>query len=128
LEPVLLLSKFFQLNVTTSHLVLIHLQARIAEMRQPKFEMCADISHSPMELLTGRNKTETVMSHDDVVSMEPCVARFRYFFADDLEIGCGLVNELEEGDMVEDAKELPTDIGVAFLMNQLVGGKSCVQY
>jgi hypothetical protein len=43
-----------------------------------------------------------------------------------LEIRCGLVNELEEGDMVEDAKELPTDILVAFLMNPLVEGKSCV--
>jgi hypothetical protein len=30
--------------------------------------------------------------------------------------------------MVEDAKELPTDIAVAFLMNPLVGGKSCVRY
>jgi hypothetical protein len=78
-----------------SHLVLIHLQAQIAEMREPKFEMFADISHSPMELLTGCNKTETVLSHDDVVdgddhgrvvSMEPCIARFRYLFADELEI------------------------------------------
>jgi hypothetical protein len=134
-EPVLLLSKFFQLNVPTSHLVLIHLLAQIAEMRQPKFEMFADISHSPMESLTGCNKTETVLSHDDVVdgddhgrvvSMEPCIARFQYLFADNLEIQCGLVNELEEGDMVEDAKELPTDIAVAFLMNPLVGGTSCV--
>jgi hypothetical protein len=64
-------------------------------MRQPKFEMFADISHSPMESLTGCNKTETVLSHDDVVdgddhgrvvSMEPCIARFQYLFADDLEI------------------------------------------
>jgi hypothetical protein len=99
--------------------------------------MFADISHSPMELLTVCSKTEMVLSHDDVVdgddhgrvmSMEPCIARFQYLFADDLEIRCGLVNKLEEGGMMEDAKERPTDIAVACLMNPLVGGMSCVRY
>jgi hypothetical protein len=66
-EPVVLLSKFFQLNVPTSHLVLVHLQAQIAQMREPKFHMFADISHSPMEMLTGCNKTEMVLPHDDLV-------------------------------------------------------------
>jgi hypothetical protein len=132
-EPVVLLSKFFQLNVPTSHLVLVHLRARIAEMREPKFDMFADISKSKMEILTNRNKTETVLSHDDVldtddhelvVPMEPCIAHFRLLFADDLEIRCGLVKETEQRGIVEDAKELPSDIAVSCLLNPLVGGKN----
>jgi hypothetical protein len=85
-EPVVLLSKFFQLNVPTSHLVLVHLRARIAQMREPKFDMYADISHSKMETLSLRNKTETVSSHDHedavdtedherCVEMEQCILR-----------------------------------------------------
>jgi hypothetical protein len=69
-------------------------------MQEPKFAMFADISHSHMEVLTGCNKTETVVSHDNVAdgdnhgraeTMEPCIACFRYLFANDLEIRCGLV-------------------------------------
>jgi hypothetical protein len=82
-----LLSKFFQLNMPTSHLVLVHLQARIALKREPKFDMFADISHSPMKTLTGCNKTETVLSHYDLAdgggdnhgqckTMEPCIVCF----------------------------------------------------
>jgi hypothetical protein len=54
-EPVVLLSKFFQLNVPTSHLVLVHLRARIAQMGEPKFHMFADISHSPIWLQQDRD-------------------------------------------------------------------------
>jgi hypothetical protein len=83
-ELVVLLSKFFQLNVLTSHLVLVHLQARIAQLREPKFAMFADISHLNQESLTGRTKTEMVLSddvtnreeHGQVESMQPCVNRF----------------------------------------------------
>jgi hypothetical protein len=98
-EPVVLLSKFFQLNVSTSHLVLVHLQARIAKHCEPKFAMFADISHLNQESLTGRTKTEMVLSddvtdreeHGQVESMQPCVNRFRLLCAEDLELRCGLV-------------------------------------
>jgi hypothetical protein len=77
------LSKFFQLNVPMSHLVLVHLQARIEQLREPKFAN-ADISHSPLEVQTGWNKAETVLldevtDHDDhgrVEAMHRCVAKF----------------------------------------------------
>ena len=132
-EPAVLLSKFFQLDVPTSHLVLIHLRARIADMREPKFAMFADLSYTNLEVLTGRKKTEMVVSHDDVAdgddhgraeTMEPCIARFRYLFADDFELRCGLVKETGILDEVEDVKKLPTDIAVACLLNPLVGGTS----
>jgi hypothetical protein len=137
-EPVVLLSKFFQLNVPTSHLVLVHLRARIAQMREPKFDMYADISHSKMETLSLRNKTETVSSHDheDVVDtedhercveMEQCILRFRSIFANDLEIRCGLVKETENDDIVH-VEELPVDIALSCLLNPLVGGKPLLQF
>jgi hypothetical protein len=139
-EPVVLLSKFFQLNVPTSHLVLVHLRARIAQMREPKFHMFVDISHSPMETLTGRNKTKTVLPHDDLVdgggddhgkceTMEPCIARFCSIFANDSERRRGLVVETEYRGVYEDVKELPTDIAVSCLLNPLVGGKPrCISH
>jgi hypothetical protein len=100
-------------------------------MQEPKSAMFADISHSHMEVLTGRNKTETVVSHDNVAdgddhgraeTIEPCIARFRYLFADDLEIRCGLVKETGILEEVEDVQALPTDIAVACLLNPLAGG------
>jgi hypothetical protein len=84
-----------------------------------------------MEVLTGCNKTETVVSHDDVAdgdnhgraeTMEPCIARFRYLFANELEIRCGLVKETGILDEVEDVQALPADIAVACLLNPLAGG------
>jgi hypothetical protein len=97
-EPVVLLSKFLQLDVSMAHLVLIHLRARISQLRKPKFAMYADISHLNMELLTGRTKTEMVLSddvtdqdeHGRVKSMQPCVSCFRLLCAKDLELRCGL--------------------------------------
>jgi hypothetical protein len=132
-EPVVLLSKFFQLDVPTAHLVLVHIRARIAQMRQPKFMMYADISHSQMEVLTNRAKTVTVLSdsatdRDDGPSepMHPCVADFRSIFADDLEVRCRLVqfSDIERID-VEDVPRLDVDIAIACLLHPLVGGTSC---
>jgi hypothetical protein len=132
-EPVVLLSKFFQLNVSTSHLVLVHLRARIAQLREPKFAMFADISHLNQESLTARTKTEMVLSddvtdreeHGRVESMQPCVNRFRLLCAEDLELRCGLVRRLEtDRTFMEDVPEIPSDIAVACLLNPLVGGKS----
>lgn len=132
-EPVVLLSKFFQLDMPTSHLVLVHLRARIAQMRQPKFTMYADISHSRLETLTGRTKTETVLSsdvtdredHGRVEIMQPCVEIFRECFADDLEIRCSL-REIDERDLnlMRNVPALPPDIAVACLLHPLVGGMS----
>jgi hypothetical protein len=42
-EPVVLLSKLFQLNKPTSHLVIVHLQSRIQQMRELRFNMYKDI-------------------------------------------------------------------------------------
>lgn len=131
-EPVVLLSKFFQLDVPTSHLVLVHLRARIAQMREPKFAMFADISHSNLEDLTNRAKTETVISNDvterddlsgRVEPMVHCVSEFRKAFADDLEYRCGLVKDDDDGNVVN-VPRLPPDIAVACLLHPLVGGKT----
>jgi hypothetical protein len=130
-EPVVLLSKFFQLDVPTSHLVLVHLQARIEQLREPKFAMFADILHNPLEVLTGRNKTETVLSdevtdcddHGRVEAMHRCVAKFRSVFADNLAVRCGLV--IKDNDKVlVPVKDLPQDIGISCLLHPLVGGKN----
>jgi hypothetical protein len=131
-EPVVLLSKFLQLDVSTSHLVLVHLRARIAQLREPKFAMYAAISHLTMESLTGRTKTEMVLSdavtdrdeHGRFESMQPCVSRFRLLCAEDLELRCGLVRRHKDDLMVvEDEPALPSDIAVGCLLNPLVGGK-----
>jgi hypothetical protein len=98
--------------------------------------MFADISHSPVETLTGCNKPKMVLSHNDSVdgggdnhgkckTMEPCIARFRTILTNDLEIRCGLLVETEYRGVYEDVKELPTDIAVSCLLNPLVGGKHC---
>ena len=50
-EPAVLLSKFFQLNIPTAHLVLFHLRVRIAQMRQPSFMMYGDLSHSSLPVI-----------------------------------------------------------------------------
>jgi hypothetical protein len=93
--------------------------------------MYPDISHLNMELLTGRTKTEMVLSddvtdrdeHGRVESMQPCVSCFRLLCAEDLELRCGLVQQLDHDPMlVEDVPNLPTDIAVACLLNPLVGG------
>jgi hypothetical protein len=84
-EPVVLLSLFFQLDKPTSHLVLVHLRAQIAQLREPKFAMYADILHSGLQSLTRRLKTEMVVSdeatdrddHGQVTQMEPCISLFR---------------------------------------------------
>jgi hypothetical protein len=52
--------------------------------------MCADILHSPVQILSGQVKTEMVMldkaiEHDEHgVAMHRCVAKFRSEFAADL--------------------------------------------
>jgi hypothetical protein len=132
-EPVLLLSKFFQLDDPSSHLVLVHLRARIAQLREHKFEMYADISHSPLEVLTGRNKTETVLAddatdredHGRVEPMHPCIARFRTVFANDLEVRAGLVTVDPQNEHIRmPVTELPVDMAVSCILNPLVGGKN----
>jgi hypothetical protein len=55
--------------------------------------------------------------------MQPCVSCFRLLCAEDLELRCGLVQQLDHDPMqVEDVPDLPTDIAVACLLNPLVGG------
>jgi hypothetical protein len=89
--------------------------------------MYTDISHLNMKLLTGRTKTEMVLSddvtdrdeHGRVELMQPCVSRFRLLCAEDLELRCGLDHDPM---LVEDVPNLPTDIAVACLLNPLVGG------
>jgi hypothetical protein len=63
-EPVVLLSKFFLLNKPTSHLVIVHLRAQIQQMRELRFNMYEDISHTKMPILTNCWKTETVLAQD----------------------------------------------------------------
>jgi hypothetical protein len=123
-EPVVLLSKFFQLDVPTSHLVLVHLQARIEQLREPKFAMYTDILHSPLEVLTGRNRTETVLpdevtDHDDHErgeAMHRCVAKFQSVFAADLEVHCGLVTKDDDQVLIL-VKDLPQDVGISCLLH-----------
>jgi hypothetical protein len=131
-EPVVLLSKFFQLAVPHSHLVLVHIRARL-QLREPKFTMYEDISHPEMPILTSCRKTETVCllavtDHEDHGGVEPilfAVDQFHHLFADDLEIRCGLVVEDDDDNMVvHHVKELPSDIAVACLICPLVGGMS----
>lgn len=94
-----------------------------------------DISHSPVEVLTRRAKTITVLSEDvedrddgpsDV--MQPCIAQFRSVFADDLEMRCKLVRFID-GDQpnIEDVPRLPVDIAIGCLLNPLLGGKSALE-
>ena len=128
-EPVSLLSKFFQLNVPTAHLVLIHLRVRIAQMRDTKFMMYGDISYSDEPDLTKRSKTETVLSEDNrhrnnlgrVESMMECIKNFRALFADSLDLRCGLIKESAPGQAV-DVERLPTEIAIAALLHPLLGG------
>ena len=131
-EPAVLLSKFFQLDVPTSHLILVTVRARIAQMREKDFKMYADISHSALEVLTNRPMTVTVLS-DEVTEredgpsepMQPCIAEFRKIFADDFEHRCGLVqfNDVQT-DEIEDVPRLPSNIAIACLLHPLVGGES----
>ena len=100
-------------------------------MRELKFAMYADISHSNLPVLTNRTKTETVLSNDVTVCddlagrVEPmmqCVADFRRIFADDLEYRCGIaVFDPTNKERVE-VKCLPQDIAIACLLHPLVGG------
>jgi hypothetical protein len=105
-------------------------------VHQPKFAMYADLSHSPLESLTGRIKTEMVVSnettdcvhHGRVELMQSCVARFPKVFADSLEVCCGLVTADEEDPTVDiPVKELPCDLAISCLIHPLVGGQnSCL--
>jgi hypothetical protein len=136
-EPVLMLSKFFQMDAPSAHLVLVHLRARIAQLREKKFSMYADVSHSEEEVLTNRTKTETVLS-DDVVQrdghgrvepMHRCIATFRSVFADDMERRAGLVDVDREHEHIRIPKaELPTDMAIACLLHPLVGGKKLLAF
>jgi hypothetical protein len=129
-QNVLWRSKFFQLDIPTSHLVLVHLRARIEQLR-PKFAMYTDILHSPLEVLTGQNKTETVLmdevadrdDHGRVEAMHRCVAKFQSVFAADLEVRCGLVTK-DNGKVLVPVKDLAQDIGISCLLHPLVGGKN----
>ena len=129
-EPVSLLSKFFQLNVPTAHLVLVHLRVRIAQMREKSFRIYADISYLDEPDLTRHSKTETVLSEDNrnrnnmgrVESMMECVKKFRSLFADSLSLRCGLIKEIAPG-QAADVERLPTEIAIAALLHPLLGGK-----
>lgn len=132
-EPAVLLSKFFQRTYPTFHLILFHLRVRIAQMREPKFLMYGDVSHSDFDILSNRSKSETVLSNsvekqDDtgrVNPMVPCVADFRRIFADDLEVRCGLCEwEDKNKTILVDVERLPPDLAISCLLNPMVGGKS----
>jgi hypothetical protein len=135
-EPVVLLSKFFQMNVPTAHLILFHLRVRIADMRKKTFSMYGDISHSDVAVLTNRTRTETVLANDvehrdDVGRVEPmanCIQQFRHTFANDLEHRCGLTHWNDDvPSQLTDVKRLPADIAMAALLNPLLGGENhCV--
>ena len=132
-EPAVLLSKFFQRSYPTFHLILLHLRIRIAQMREPKFLMYGNISHSDMPVLTRRAKTETVLSNsvekrDDEGRVDPMnksVTMFRELFADDLEVRCGL-SEWEDNSKKNliPVERLPQDLAISCLLNPLVGGTS----
>jgi hypothetical protein len=130
-EPVVLLSKFFQLNKPTSHLVIVHLRARIQQMRELRFNMYEDISHTKMPILTNPQKTETVLvrnvtdweDHGQVEPMLFPVDVFRALVCNDLEIRCGFIfQDDNDEDLVHHADTLPSDIAVACLLHPLVGG------
>jgi len=92
-EPCLLLSKFLQMSGASSHHVLFECRVRIQQMHEPKFLMFADISHTNLEDLGKRAKTEMVLSNQvtdreesgQIEAMHPCIARFRHLFADNFE-------------------------------------------
>jgi hypothetical protein len=135
-KPVVLLSKFLQMDALSAHLVLVHLRARIAQLREPKFSMFADLSHSKLEVLTGCNKTETVLSddaterdgHGRVEPMHRCIATFQSVFADDLEKRAGLVDVNWENHIRTPKAELPTDMAISCLLHPLVGGKNALAF
>lgn len=93
--------------------------------------MYGDVSHSEMEVLTNRVKTETVLSdaveqREDigrVNPMAPCIAEFRNLFADDLEVRCGLAQWNNDKTSLVDVEHLPPDIAISCLLHPLVGGK-----
>ena len=131
-EPVVHLTKFFQERKPTAHLVLFHLRARIAQMREKKFTMFADISYSDEPDLSKRHRSVTVLREDcpreklggQVEMMHDSIALFRETFADDLEYRCKLTcyNDLDPKEL-EDVERLPKDIAVAALLHPLLGGK-----
>jgi hypothetical protein len=129
-EPAVQLSKFFQSDYPTFHLILLNLRSRIAQMREPKFLMYGDVSHSNLEVLTNRSKTETVLSNaveerEDVGRVEPmvqCVADFRKLFADDLDVRCNLAQWDEEKVSLMHVERLPPDIAISCLLHPVVGG------
>ena len=134
-EPVIQLSKFFQLNVPTVHLVLIHLRVRISEMKEDRFMMYGDISYTNLEVLTNRRKTELVINDNisnikarqrnglgRVEKMDSCIVEFRDVFAEDFSWRCGLTFQDENGHM-QDVEELPKDIAIGALLHPLLGGE-----
>jgi hypothetical protein len=96
------------------------------------FELELRISHSTVQILSGRVKTETVMldeviEHDEHgVAMHRCVETFRSEFAEDLEIRAGLATRDENNPLVLiPVEELPIDIAISCLLHPLVGGENC---
>jgi hypothetical protein len=121
------------MDVPTSHLVLVHLQGWIAQLRKPKFTLFANLSHSPLESLTGHVRTEAVISdeitdHNDhqgrVELMQSCVRRFQKVFAEDLEKRCGLVTVNKDNPTItKPVKELPGNLlAISCLLHPQVGG------
>jgi hypothetical protein len=130
-EPCVKLSKFYQLNIATSHETLFVTTAYIAMMRERSFIMYDDISHSELLDLGTRKKTVHVVSSQHASSeedsgrpeqpMDPCIELFRELYADDMEERCGLT----EGPGAP-AIKLPTEPAIALLLNPIYGGKSIV--
>lgn len=122
--PCLLLSKFFQLSEPTIHETLFVIVARLTQMREPKFLMYGDISHSELPDLTKRHKTVRVWAEhlidaeQEVVQMEDCILLFRSQYASDMSRRCGLTDA--QGN---DVAKLPNFLGIAALLNPMLGGK-----
>lgn len=126
-EPVVQLSRFFQLDVPTAHLVLLYLRAKIDELRDTQFMMYGEISYSDVPVLSDRKKTEIVgvdaeveQQGATVIAMVEPIYNFRILVADDLESRCKLTY-YEQG-VIHDMQRLPKDIAIGCLLNPLAGG------
>ena len=135
-EPVLKLSKFTQLDKPTIHEALFNVRARIDECRDDEFTMYSDISNSELSDLSKRVKSEKVITTydydleergDTEHRMPECIEKFRYLFADDLELRCKLKYKPNAALLAtNDVAQLPRDIAMGCLLNPMYGGKLCV--
>jgi hypothetical protein len=128
-QPCLLLSKFFQLHKPIIHETLFMMVARLTPMRETSFLMYGDILHSPEVLnLTKWTKTiRVVSSHpgdsQEEQPMDVCIQHSRYLYANAMSWRCGLT----ESDGT-DALRIPHILGVAALLNPMLGGTFSVLF